>query len=80
MNLKGLVDEVNQCGKSLSKWNLDVYGNIGHMISKKEEELKNLLSAVKGVEDVDHIDRCKKELVELALREEVMWKQRSKNT
>ena len=54
------------------KWNKDVFGKIRHKINKKEEELRKLILAMKGIEEVDNIDLCKKEIVELSLREKVM--------
>ena len=80
VNLKGLADEVKHCGERLSKWNKDVFGNIRYKINRKEEELKKLLLAVKGIEEANNIDLCREEIAELSLREEVMWRQRSKNT
>ena len=80
VNLKGLADEVKHCGERLSKWNKDVFGNIRYKINRKEEELKKLLLAVKGIEEANNIDLCREKIAELSLREEVMWRQRSKNT
>ena len=79
-NLKGLTDEVKHYGELLSKWNLEVFGNIRFKINEKEEELKKLFLVVKGAEEAGNIDLCEKKIKELSLREEVMWKQRSKNS
>ena len=79
-NIQGLANKVKHCGERLSKWNKDVFGNIRFKIYKKEEELKKLLLAMKGIEEADTINLCRKEIVELSLNEEVMWKQKSTDT
>ena len=57
-----------------------LFSNIKHKINKKEEELRKLLLAIKSTERADNIDQCRREIVELYIREEVLWKQRSKIT
>ena len=70
-NFEGLSKGVQQCGASLSRWNKEVIGNIQHRIKQKEAELEALLCGVTSLEDIGEIDRCKKDLQELTLREEI---------
>ena len=42
-------------------------------------ELQQLFTSVKDIDDANEIDLCRKELSELVLREEIMWKHRSMN-
>ena len=56
-----------------------MFGNIQHRIKKKEREVQKLANEVVCVEDAFAMEGCRKELSELSLREEILWKQRSKN-
>ena len=78
-NFDEFVEEVSQCGNLLSKWNREVFGHIQANISKKERELQNLLNNVTDTDIGGEIKQCRKELSELVMMEEIMWKHRSKN-
>ena len=73
-DFKSLAKEVKHCGERLTKWNTDVFGNIKHKINKKEEELRKLLFAIKSTKGADNIDQCRREIAELYIRKEVLWK------
>ena len=77
-NFEELAKGVEQCGSLLTKWNKEVFENIQYYIKQKESELEKLLNGVIGTDDANAIDSCRRELHELSLKEEILWKQRSK--
>ena len=77
-NIDDLVMELGNCGEVLSKWNREVFGNIQQHISHKEAELNHLLTEVHIFPEITKIEECKKELNELSIREEILWRQRAK--
>ena len=77
-NIDDLVMELGNCGEALSKWNKKVFGNIQQHIRRKEAELNHLLTDVHVCPEITKIEECKKELNELSIREEILWRQRAK--
>ena len=77
-NLEDLAKGLENCGKLLNKWNREVFGNIQVSLKQKEKELEELLTSVIRTKDVNAITTCRNEMHELAMREEILWKQRAK--
>ena len=71
-----LVNGIENCNHQLMRWNKTSFGNVGINIKKLQQKLQDLMSD--SVFDVDAIDSCKKEMVEMLNLEEIMWKQRAK--
>ena len=67
---------MSRCGLELDKWNKGVFGRVDTNIRVEQRKLESLLST----SDLDFgvIETWRKGLNELLMREEVMWKQRSK--
>ena len=77
-NLDDLVLKLDKCGEALSKWNREVFGNIQQCIRGKEDELNKLLSDVHAPTETTKLEECRKELRELSIKEEILWRQRAK--
>ena len=59
-DLKDLVTEVKNCGKLLSKWNREVFGNLNSIIGQKQKELDELMSS--SSLEAQAIETCKKDI------------------
>ena len=63
---------IERCGRVLSSWNREVFGNLTRCIGQKQKELEELMN---GSNFKHHkIESCRKELSKLLNREEIMWK------
>ena len=71
-NLANLAAEVKHCGKLLSTWNREVFGNVQAQIKRKEVELRDKLTRVVEMENFSSIDTCRRELQELSIKEEIL--------
>ena len=67
---------MTNCGLELDKWNKDVFGKVDTNIKKEQQKLASLLLASNL--ELRVIETCRKDLKEILIREEVMWKKRSK--
>ena len=65
-----LVNGIEKCRQELSKWNRSIFGNVSHNIKRTWRKLQQLMSA--EVLDANAIDSCRKELIEILHREEIM--------
>ncbi|XVF71960.1 hypothetical protein PTKIN_Ptkin12aG0082200 [Pterospermum kingtungense] len=70
---------IRECGIALSKWNHVSFGHVGRHIKAKERELEMILKADHGGGFGGRSKKCRQELDELLRREEMLWKQRSKD-
>ena len=73
-----LAAEVDHCGKLLTSWNKEVFGNIRYRLQQKTKELEKILLNIKEISEANAIDSCRKEISELYIKEEILWKQRAK--
>ena len=75
---KGILQRVENCGRDLSWWNRNVFGNVRRELDK----LRNLLLKAKGVAvlcgDNTRVRQLKKDIEVLRDREATMWAQRSR--
>ena len=77
LELKELIDGIENCDSMMSKWNREVFRNLNINIGMKQKELDELMSSPNL--DARAIETCRKELIKLMHMEEIMWKQRAKN-
>ena len=71
-NFVDLVLKLGMCGDVLTVWNKEVFGNVQQSIKRKEAELKGLLSNVQDLSEATKIEKCRKELSEFSIREEIL--------
>lgn len=74
-----VLDRIARCGKDLSTWNSEVFGNVNTNISNKTKELQHLLNKPRSPTTIQAINKCRRELNEWYMKEETMWKQRVKD-
>ncbi|XP_075658873.1 uncharacterized protein LOC142628713 [Castanea sativa] len=73
-----LMDRLRSCKESLQGWNGRVFGNVNKILRYKQNWLQQL-EAIDGVlNKAEEIKTLKKEINETLIREEIMWKQRSR--
>lgn len=73
-----LTDRLRSCKESLQGWNGRVFGNVNKILRQKQNRLQQL-EAIDGVlNKAEEIKTLKKETNETLIREEIMWKQRSR--
>ena len=77
-NFTELAGIIERCGRKLVKWNKETYGILGYQIQAKRTELEKMQSKVQKIEDNVAIDNCRKQLMGLVQKEEILWRQRSK--
>lgn len=66
-------DRIKRCQEQLQRWNWLEFGNVGHTIKQKREQLQQL-EALNSLHDrVDEIQTLKREINEALSREEIMW-------
>ena len=75
---RNVLEKIQKCGKDLSWWNKNVFGN-----GRKElERLRKLLPKAEIIamasRNNDQVRKIKKDIEELLGREEIMWAQRSR--
>ena len=73
-----VIRKVEICGKALTKWSRDCFGNIRRELEKKRKELVRIENlALQGGSSV-RLVALKKEINSLMDKEERMWRQRSR--
>ena len=73
-----ITDRLKNCQEHLHRWNWKVFGNVNNTLKMKRNQLQQF-EAIDGMVDKAEDIKClKKEINEVLLREEIMWKQRSR--
>ena len=73
-----ISDRLKSCQEQLRRWNWRVFENVNNTLKMKRNQLQQL-EAIDGLLDkAEDIKHLKKEINEVLLREEIMWKQRSR--
>ena len=73
-----ITDRIKSCQIHLQNWNWNVFGNVHQVLRQKKERLQLLEARDSLNEDAEEIQRVKKEINEVLMREEIMWNQRSR--
>lgn len=73
------MGKIQSCSKRLEEWNSKSFGHIGRCITKKENEALSLLQNIHVQGAKARFKAWKEELDELLRREELMWKQKSRD-
>ena len=73
-----ITDRIKSCQSHLQNWNWNVFGNVHQVLRQKKERLQLLEARDSLHEDAEEIQRVKKEINEVLMREEIMWNQRSR--
>ena len=73
-----ITDRIKSCQIHLQNWNWNVFGNVHQVLRQKKERLQLLEARDSLHEDAEEIQRVKKEINEVLMREEIMWNQRSR--
>ena len=72
------MENLKYCAVELTKWSLEVYGQIPKKIQAKRNTLNSLTKQDKGGDMSTEINSLKKEINELLDDEEIYWGQRAK--
>ena len=72
--------KVDRCRRNLKWWSKVAFGNVTRDLKKKKELLRMAeADAIRGGGCYARVVRLKKEISKLLVREELMWKQRSRS-
>ena len=69
--------KVDRCHKILKWWSKVAFGNVTRSLREKKELLRLAEEEAIRVGSFSHVQRLKKEISKLLVKEEQMWKQRS---
>uniref|UniRef100_A0A453S5L6 Reverse transcriptase domain-containing protein n=1 Tax=Aegilops tauschii subsp. strangulata TaxID=200361 RepID=A0A453S5L6_AEGTS len=78
--LATVAEKLKGVQKSLQNWSKKDFGSVSGCIDRKRKELKVLYEKANSEENTQRIKKVSGELDELLVREELMWKQRSRAT
>lgn len=67
-----------RCQSVLKWWSRSVFGNILKQLKEKRKQLKEVEEVAINGGSTDWLNRVKRELTGLLIKEEQMWKQRSR--
>lgn len=73
-----IQDRLMRCQQQLMQWNHSVFGNVNKTLKQKQNLLQQLEAFHSLNELEEEISALRKEINERLIREEVMWKQRSR--
>ena len=73
-----ISDHLKNCQEQLQRWNWKVFGIVNYTLRQKKNQLQQLEEVDGIIDKVREIQGLKKEINEIQIREEYMWKQRSK--
>ena len=76
----GIMERIKQCQEQLLNWNWKEFGNVNKVLKKKKkkERLQQLefWDSLHG--KAEEIQKVRKEINEIQVKEEMMWNQRSR--
>ena len=72
--------KISRCSNKLKKWSRDHFGNVTKQLKEKSEQLQRAEESSAGGNGHDLVISIRKEVQELLLREEKMWRQRSRTS
>jgi len=72
-----VIRKVENCGKALTKWSKDSFGNVRKQLKKKRRDLMREEKVVLQGGNSSRLIELKKEINSLMGKEERMWRQRS---
>lgn len=73
-----IQNRLKSCQDHLQDWNRKVFGNVNKVLKQKHSCLQELEAMNLLLESAEEIRILKKEIIEVMLREEMMWNQRSR--
>ncbi|KAL9671146.1 hypothetical protein QQ045_008712 [Rhodiola kirilowii] len=73
-----LTDSLNNCGQALAKWNKEKFGRVGKQIKDLKADLEAVRLLDRDTVAIANEADLVQEIDEWRLREEILWKQRSK--
>ena len=71
-----ILDRLKNCQEQLQRWNWKVFGIVNYTLRQKKNQLQQLEEVDGIIDKAREIQGLKKEINEIQLREEIMWKQR----
>ncbi|KAL9674738.1 hypothetical protein QQ045_002937 [Rhodiola kirilowii] len=78
VNSDKLTDGLVACAAGMNSWNARHFGKVRERINNLQKELTEIQEAIRTDEVIDQEVRITNELDERFLREELLWKQRSR--
>ncbi|XP_075654772.1 uncharacterized protein LOC142624936 [Castanea sativa] len=73
-----IQDRLQSCQSHLMRWNHEAFGNVNKVLKRKQDRLQQLENMDLLHDTTEEIQQLRREINETLIREEVMWKQRSK--
>ena len=69
-----ISDCIKNCQEQLRRWNWKVFGNVNYTLRQKKTQLQQLEEVDVIIDKAREIQGLKKEINEIQIREEYMWK------
>ena len=69
-----ILDRLKNCQEQLRRWNWKVFGNVNYTLRQKKNQLQQLEEVDGIIDKAREIQGLKKEINEIQIREEIMWK------
>ncbi|KAL9659123.1 hypothetical protein QQ045_028214 [Rhodiola kirilowii] len=76
--MSNVSDKLKELSKRLYKWNANTFGNVQHNIRRLKKDLDTIRECPRTEEVVAHEVKVVEVMDEWLLREEILWKQRSR--
>ena len=74
----GIIERIKRCQDHLLKWNWEEFGIVNKVLKQKKERLQQLELWDNLHGKTDEIQKVRKEINEIQVKEEIMWNQRSR--
>lgn len=77
-DVPSIAQKIACVSEHLTFWNKDRLGNIGKQIKRLQKSISNLSKEEPIEENIERLKKAKIDLNEVLIREEIMWRQRSR--